>query len=423
MILNHQWPVLVGLLILVALTRLLTFTFIIPLEAPDPSDYWLTIPISLANGEGYKGCNPDYFITCQSPIETAAREPVTVLLYAAVIRVFGWSMNVVFALQIILDMATAFLIYRIAVRLFSSAIGLASVALWAVYVPAINLVGVLHWSPTTTLVMAIFVERLLWAIDRPSRRRFVVVGLVFGTLCLTRSAYLYSLILWLPVLWWTASERRKALWNSAVFALAALLVLSPWVIRNYQVFNAFIPGTTLNGYNLFRHTHVIDDVRSLWYGDAKETRAELVARLGGRLSGSENEAELDRLYRDEALKIIQNNPGRYAELVMSRLGDGWLNLRPAQNYLSDSKFGYFTAVFDILLHSLLLLFCAPALLLASRRWLKQVWPILLLLIYSTLVYLPVTIRLEYLIPVAPYLFMVAFYGFDLVKRYRQQLVN
>ena len=99
--------VLVGLLVLVALTRLLTFALIIPLEAPDTSDYWLSIPNSLANGDGYMGCNPDYFIICQSPVETAAREPVTVFLYAALIRVFGWHMNIIFAFQVILDVASA----------------------------------------------------------------------------------------------------------------------------------------------------------------------------------------------------------------------------------------------------------------------------------------------------------------------------
>lgn len=205
-----------------------------------------------------------------------------------------------------------------------------------------------------------------------------------------------------------------------MFGAAALVVIFPWVVRNYQVFNAFIPGTTLNGYNLFRHNYVIEDPRALWYGDAKSTRDALAARLSDGLSGTENEAELDKLYRDEALKVIGTYPGRYVELVVSRLVDGWFNIRASQNYLSDSIFGYFNAIFDVLFHAVLLFLCVPALLVMSKQRLSRIWPILLVLVFSTIVYLPVTVRLDYLVPVAPYLFMVACYGLTVAWQYRQQ---
>jgi hypothetical protein len=65
----------------------------------------------------------------------------------------------------------------------------------------------------------------------------------------------------------------------------------------------------------------------------------------------------------------------------------------------------------------------PAFLFTGRAWLRRAWPLLLFLAYSTLVYLPVTVRMAYLVPAAPFLFMLATYGAVQMLKYRLRPVE
>src|SRR4051794_17912696 len=76
------------------------------LGAWDTSDLWGQIPLNVANGRSYVGCEPDYFPFCGPTNQvTAAREPVPVLFFAALARLTGGLQPVGMAAEWILNVA------------------------------------------------------------------------------------------------------------------------------------------------------------------------------------------------------------------------------------------------------------------------------------------------------------------------------
>lgn len=45
----------------------------------------------------------------------------------------------------------------------------------------------------------------------------------------------------------TTARARRGLCLAALLALGAALVITPWTVRNYAVFNAFVPIGTISG--------------------------------------------------------------------------------------------------------------------------------------------------------------------------------
>jgi hypothetical protein len=82
------------------------------------------------------------------------------------------------------------------------------------------------------------------AVDRPSRRAWLVVGMTLGLLALTKASFLYVALVLLPVLtllrlWRAAAPPRTLLRDLAVALVGLALVVTPWMGRNLQQFGTF----------------------------------------------------------------------------------------------------------------------------------------------------------------------------------------
>ncbi len=101
--------------------------------------------------------------------------------------------------------------------------------------------------------------------------------------------------------------KGRAIWAS-VPTIVALLVLSPWTIRNAYEFHRFIPTRTGLGQAVFEGT-----------GQAhsdEESRAHVQRHRPGAKYGSPG---YDDFLLGGAIRGIANNPGYYAHLVWHRL--------------------------------------------------------------------------------------------------------
>ncbi len=106
------------------------------------------------------------------------------------------------------------------------------------------------WAETvfTVLVWWAF-ERVLEADARGSTGVAAAAGLLWGLAVLTRETVLYFLpfaALWLA--WRRPGGGRRA----AVLVGTALLVVLPWTVRNYLVFETFVPVSTAGALNLWQ---------------------------------------------------------------------------------------------------------------------------------------------------------------------------
>ena len=127
------------------------------------------------------------------------------------------------------------------------------------------------------------------------------------------------------------AEFRRRIMTAVVPAVAALLAISPWIMRNATQFHKFIPATTHGGYTLALgnnadfYRDVIDGETSFpWPGpqlDAWQKKMIVDAKAQGVSVG--NEPELDAWYYRQAFAAIQRQPVSFIKACLLRLRRFW----------------------------------------------------------------------------------------------------
>jgi hypothetical protein len=159
---------------------------------------------------------------------------------------------------------------RLGTAVFGRRTGLFAAGLAAFY-PELVWFSVHFWAETLFAVVLWWgFERLLAAdaADGPEARTSVAAtgGLLWGLAVLTRETALYFVPLAAAWLAWrrpglpsrSGGERRRAL----VFAAVVLAVVTPWTIRNFLAYGAFVPVSTAGALNL-------------WQGNTRLSRQEV----------------------------------------------------------------------------------------------------------------------------------------------------
>lgn len=200
--------------------------------------------------------------------------PVFPYLVGAVYTAFG-GLTAVKLLQAVAGALLIPAVGRIGFLAFGPRAGLLAAAMAAFY-PELVWYSVHFWSEPVFLGLLWWaVEEVLQADARASLGRALWAGALWGLAVLTRETALYFLpvaALWLA--WRSAGGGRRA----AACALAAFLVVAPWTYRNWVLFHAFVPVSTMGGLNL-------------WQGNGGLTRDELYAQyeaVQGRIAQFEH---------------------------------------------------------------------------------------------------------------------------------------
>jgi 4-amino-4-deoxy-L-arabinose transferase-like glycosyltransferase len=167
-------------------------------------------------------------------------------------------------------------------------VGLVAAAMTAFY-PTLVWYSAHFWSePLFLLLLWWGLERAL-AADEGSRGAAVASGLLLGLATLTRELPLY----FLPVLiaWMVSRGERRSLVRAVVLVGAAALVVTPWTVRNWLVFDAFVPVSTMGG-------------RALWEGNTTGDRTALYAEHD-RVARQEGPVAAYRLAVEKGLGSIR----------------------------------------------------------------------------------------------------------------------
>jgi 4-amino-4-deoxy-L-arabinose transferase-like glycosyltransferase len=235
-------------MVLVALAvRLIVMIFLLPEQLDPARDHWKfgyeagKIAASIAQGHGF--ASPLF----ENTGPTAWMTPVYPYLIAGVFKVFGiytkasaivlLSLN---ALMSALVCITVFLTARIS---FGERIGKWAGWAWAfcpygIYFPVERI-----WETwLATLLLSLL---FLITLDLENEDRFLKwagFGLLWGLAALTSSAMLIVMPFLAVWVIWRRQRRRKPWFAvNVVAAIAFVAIVSPWFIRNYEVFHRAIP--------------------------------------------------------------------------------------------------------------------------------------------------------------------------------------
>ncbi|MFH1857526.1 MAG: glycosyltransferase family 39 protein [Candidatus Omnitrophota bacterium] len=172
----------------------------------------------------------------------ASRLPLYPIFLAAVYRMFGHSYLAVRLIQSLLGALAILLAYGIFRKSFSR-----KVSLWASFLGAIHPLLIRYAGNILSETLSLFLLSVfLWVfLYQKGWRRFWGGGALFGVLLLCRA----SMVFFLPLVLLHLCREGKGKPVRALvgFILSVMLVMSPWVIRNYRLLHEFVPLTTNGG--------------------------------------------------------------------------------------------------------------------------------------------------------------------------------
>ena len=394
--LSKSFLLISAIALLAILLRLAAIVLLDTLDAPpqyDGLEYDL-LARNLLAGAGYT----------LDGLPTAHRTPVYPAFLALVYALFGHAYAAVRIAQAILGGITAVLGYILARKVYGHRVGL-FVALGLALYPHLIYTATVFYSENIFIPLFIGLNILpVEATKRPTLPVLVASGLVLGVGALTRP----NLFTFLPLifLWaWALFPVRQALKYAGVIAVAALLVMGTWAVRNSLAFGTPVGVTTETGVVLWSGNNPFADGGGVmpspetWGGEEPPDR-------GPHGWSYLSEPESDRRFRLKAQEWIVQNPQRFATLFFIRIYRFW-----APNYLGIR--GKLSVPWFVLVGYWLAVAVAVVAVIADyRRWRLQL-AFYLFIVYFTLGAGVSFGASRYSFPLIPFLLMwwgVAFWG-------------
>lgn len=210
----------------------------------------------------------------------------------------------------------------------------------AVYPALLEYQGMLMSEPLAASLLSGGVLGALWAWDG-GRWRWLLPGVLFGALALTRPEYLAIAGLVALVVFGREArdDWRASLIRAAIFLLGLVVVVAPWTVRNAVALDRFVPISTGGGQVLFAGTYLPSDGNPERVGaevvaenpdlfspqDAQRLRLEqILARLAAdRYPGTETDQALSKLGKEQLWDDISEEPVEYTGFVATKVWRIW----------------------------------------------------------------------------------------------------
>lgn len=244
---------------------------------------------------------------------------------AVVYEVIGRGYLQVGIAHILLDLASIVLLFQICKNLFPDRhfVPLLTILFYALYpylvfhnLTLIDTPFFMFWLHLLLWLLILLRERMkrdgiTWLLT-------ILGGLALGMATLVRPILL-PLTLFIFFWFWFRCGIQQALLRLLPVAVVSLLILTPWMVRNYRLFETFVPMTTTSGANFWQGNHE-NTVRYLRAGyDVHWTRPSESSILVDDPKSQESNQELFTL----AWKWLGANPGKIPELLWVKFWTHW----------------------------------------------------------------------------------------------------
>ncbi len=330
---SHKLATVIAIAVIVRVVALVVFSGILDFERPGSaiqgSEAYDNYAVNLLE-TGVYGSEPGE--------ADADIPPLYSYVLAVVYGIFGRGFVQVGLFHIVLDAIAIALLYDIARRLLPQGewVGVVAGLCYALYPYLIFQNLTLIDTPLYMVSLHAFVLLMIMLRQQPSLNRKTWLIAVGGGLILGLGMLVRPITAPLAVfvaLWFIF---RLSLWQSVVrllpVALVSVLALVPWIIRNYGLYDAFVPMTTTSGANFWQgNSEWTIPVFQAGY-DVQWTAPDTVAPRDSR------EADAERF--SMAFDYLRNNPDRLLELWWTKFLVHWsIGIAPRYNPQEGERFG------------------------------------------------------------------------------------
>jgi len=314
-------------------------------------------------------------------------------LYPLFLVLIGWD-NVLYA-QALLSAATVVLVYGLAREVFTER----APARWAALLMAVEPLTIFYANQRMSETLFIFL--VCSALLLLYRQRILLGSIALVLSLLVRP----SLDLVAPLLIVCFSfvfEKRPRPTAVArrlgIYALVYLVLLAPWWLHNYAKYDRFVRLNLGFGIVLRMEHNPIFVEHGFW---------QQLGFVNGEFAEVTDPVARDAKRAEAAIAFIKEDPVRYLELTIRRFGRFW---SPVIDQSEDIPFvrraRYGIVIITLLIHAgalICLLQCGP-----SR--LRRLAPLLLIIVYLTLLHTATNALVRYRVPLSPLLVVLAAAG-------------
>jgi len=322
----------------------------------------------------------------------AFRPPLFPLL-TAFIHALGGGLTAVRILNVLLSALTLYFIYLLGRELFGERVGLWSAAASAIWPFFIFYNGFYLTEPLYLLLTVSSTFYLVCSVKDLSPPNLFLSGLFLGLGLLCRPTMLI-LTPFLLLLFFLAGRKIKPAIYVGFFCL---LTLSPWIIRNYRLLHAFVPGTTMGGRVFYEGNNPYS------VGGPCQVFPESAEKLP--------EIARDRTYYRLTLQLIREDPGRFCWLLANKFKRFWSLVPNAAGFQAP------------LYRNISFLAMAPALpfflfglFLSFRTWRTTAF-LALPVFYNTIFHMVFLASIRYRLPIEPFYLILAVFGFKFALKF------
>lgn len=263
---------------------------------------------------------------------SAFRPPGYPLFLVAVYSVFPSILGAKLA-NVALSIVWMICIYLLGCKFFSERAGLWAAFLTAVFPPAISYTSVISTEILSVAILLVILCIHSYQVGRLWIRN-LILGLLIGFLSLVKPYFVVFPVLYFLLLWW---QQRDRAWTSSFtervipvigpvlpVVLAMAIVISPWTVRNYKVFDRFVPISTNGDFVLYINNN---DLSNGMYMDAMKV-PDSIFKTNRILDehGQYNEADAMKIAGQEARSWIKAHPREFFLLGVTRVAISYLGV-------------------------------------------------------------------------------------------------
>ena len=376
------------LLTLFGVSFLMRLVFILTLENrfyfPDEHEYFRMVENFLAGrgliaGEHIKAYRPPLYP-----------------LFLSVLYFLRFNLTGVRIVQALISAGTVCLVFLTGKKLFSEKVGAVAAGISVFYPFFIYYTGFLL---TETLfiflvVLSFYFLISMYGSERP--RDSAKAGFSIGLAGLCRPVMELYLPVALVHILAGKEDMKKKMKKIFITGLLFAITVSPWVIRNYRIFNSFIPGTTMGGWVFWEGNNPHSDGGPCHYFPEGILEVE--------------ETERDRILLRKTVEVIRENPERFLWLLQNKFKRFW-NVVP--NAAEFSKTLY--RVISVMSFGIMLPFFLLGFFLTLKD--RKAQFIHSFIIFFTLFHMVFLASIRYRVPLEPFCILFAVYGlFWIIER-------
>ena len=392
--LMDEWKVLLSIFGISLIIRLL-YVILMPTVVVGDAAAYDGLAIGLIEGKGYGGGTSSYW------------PPGQPFFLAAIYTVFGYNPQIACIFQAFISSLTCIVIYYIGKTVLNKKMGLISVFIAALYPTFIIYSGQLLTETLFIFLLPLSILYLLKVHEEPSAKNLIIAGVSFGLATLVRPiivGFIPFILIWMLL---SSKERKRNLMKFIAIFLIAMVVVSPWTIRNYNVHHEFVLVSTNGGVNF-------------WIGNNPEATGRTCDIDWGKINpcvNMTNEVQCDKLCYKKGFEFIKEKTSKFLVFGAKKFAYFWGFILP---FFTCYLYGYFINPIPkwlfMLLAPLTVLPYAIVLPLAIfgiifyQKWDKKASLLLLLIFYYVLIHSIIVSSTRFHLPLIPFLIVFASYG-------------